>query len=355
MKRASAFLAMLLGAAACSEPERAPGEAEHLRQWTDYRRYSIVPPRDLIVAADVDATASGRELLEQTASALRELAVHDARGTAPWREDLWNTIDQRAFVGSASAERVATPADDPDLAWLEADATVERAERFASAIAAAIDRAAKDKSGRGVVKAMRAANAAAATPLERGRLVVLVASRDDEDAVVAREQSLRSGGEDLVYVVLPTCTRGWMPRLEAWARANAASIQCAGTVGFDSYATYRTDCLTATVGERRGRCHVRAYGPRGMSCTSLRGWQSPTEARSTPLRADLVDTTVCDVASLHDAADLASCTDGLRAYEGRGSGWCLPAPNRWCPTPLPRVVGAAAPPWITIERVCEFE
>lgn len=355
MKRASAFLVMLLGAAACSEPERAPEEAEHLRQWTDFRRYSVVPPRDLIVVTDAEDSEVGRALLTQTSSALRELAIHEARGTAPWRADLWNTIDQRAFVASASPERLATPGDDPDLAWLEADATVERAERFASAIAVAIDRAAEDKSGRGVVKAMRAATAAAATPLERGRLVVLVASRDDDDAAATYEGARRGGSGDQVYVVLPSCTRGALPRLEAWARANGAWIQCLGTVGFDSYADYLTDCLTATVGERRGRCHVRAYGPRGMSCTSLRGWQAPTEARSTPLRADLVDTTVCDVAPLEDAADLASCGDGLRAYEGRGSGWCLPAPNRWCPTPLPRVVGAAAPPWITIERVCEFE
>lgn len=355
MKRASALLVMVLGVAACTEPERATGEAEHLRQWTDFRRYSIVPPRDLIVVTDVDDTASWRALLEQTSSALREVAVHDARGTAPWREDLWNTIDQRAFVASGSAEQLATPIEDADLAWVETDATVERAERFASAIASAIDRTAGDKSGRGVVKGMRAANAAAAAaPLERGRLVVLVATRDDEDAVAAREESLRGGG-GMVYLVVPSCMRGSMPRLEAWARANAASIQCAGTVGFDSYATYRADCLDATVGERRGRCHVRAYGPRGMSCTSLRGWQNPTEARAASLRPDLVDTTVCDVAPLEDAADLASCADGLRAYEGRGSGWCLPAPNRWCPTPLPRVVGAAAPPWITIERVCEFE
>lgn len=351
----------LLSACGSDVPETVPSGRVH--QHVDYRQYPVQPRLDVIVVVNAARTASGVALREGVARALHDRARELADGDAPWLRDVWNPLDVRAFVANVANGELVSPREQPALTWREENATKAGADAFGAAAEAALAAtAANGARTEGIVATLHDALVTAATPPDAARIIVLVSSEDDASAPPTLDAMLRR--EDSIIVALPraadgpSCTGVSAPRLEAWARANGGVVESAcNDIGLKtSFVDYASRCLpqpSASAGGGDTSCRVRAIVPPGTACDSERGWRTPVAA-SPPLNRDLAAMSACDVVTL-DGEDARHCRDGASRYDGHASGWCIPTPSRTCSAPPPRLVGRAAPPWATIEVICNLD
>jgi hypothetical protein len=314
----------------------------HVRQTVDYQQYHVEPKRDVILVVNTGSSNLGTTLRESVAKALHDRARELAEGEGPWLRYLWNPLDVRGFVIGAGGA-VRSPRDVVALGWNQLDASVAAADAFSSAASEEMARASTNEPRKeGVVDALHEALAAARTPADAARLIVIVSAEDDANAPAVRDPLLRSSGDEIV-VVIP----GSAPNLEGWARANEASIRSPSSELHlrTFFVDYFTPCLSRTT--RTARCRVRALVPPGTACNASRGWRTPSAAFSAPSKSELLGMDSCEVVAL-EGDDLGACESG------GASGWCPPAPTALCGLVPPRLVGGAAPPWATIEVACNL-
>lgn len=339
-------VAVALGACASPLGEVAEGR---VRQEVDHRQYRVEPRLDVFLVVNTGTTSEGASLRTNVTGGIQDRARALAEGEAPWLRQLSNPIDARAFV--SNAEGLVRGPSGPALAWFEPDATRAGADTFAATIGEAIAAASIGEAQRsGVVAALHEAIGVAATPLDSGRLVVLVSTEDDASASATSDAIFRP--EDSIIVILPSLSTdpegSSAPNLEAWARANHAHVQSARSgVDLKPLSTdYRLPCLERhrTPAAPLPRCRVRALVPAGTACDPVRGWSAPGGSSGVG---------TCEVAALEGEARRACESDAEPV--GSASGWCIPAPHPSCDVPSPRLVGGAAPPWATIETVCDLD
>jgi hypothetical protein len=372
--RALGLFAIGVGLSACGSdaPDTVP-DGGSVVQEIDYTWYPALPALDIIVVLNVARTPAGASLRAKVAAALREYPLEiDENGALAWQRDRWSPVDIRAFIADVADGTLLTPNEQPGLAWHEVNATKAGGEIFFAALDAALARtSANDPRSEGVVATLDNALVVAATPSTSKRVVVVASTEDDASAKLDRDRAL--GFQDSVTFVSSgigdgvSCAPMRTPWLTAWANANqfrygSSCDDLHLTPTFEDSIPLR--CLPhplANTATEHASCHVRAFVPRGTTCDPARGWQTPV-APDAPPKAGTYDgynanglwhMDVCDVVAV-EADDARYCEDESTPYDRPSSGWCIPAPNRWCSAWAPRLVGGAAPPWAAIETTCDL-
>lgn len=342
---------------ACGGDERVTVIDGHAKQRIVQLVFQDLPPVDFVFVVDASAGSEAAALREAAARALdEELSELQRAG-----HGRWNPVDVRAWVVKLGERTVRSSADDPRLAWIEAEASGAGRRSFVDAVAAAWSPPTSAPDAFDALDTMRFALGQVPARRDATRLGVLVTSRDDPTAARIERFEYDEWSSALGASTAVTLFRGAACSAESGALERLGVAE-AGISCHRPFWALRSvgdgACPFAISRDEDGApaCRVRAIryaGAEDPSCDRRRGWVSPM-APDLPPRGTYEDdarSSTCDVVML-TGEDARRCRDLDDDCAGCASGWCVTdTPPERCAEPALRFVGGAAS-GATMEITC---